>query len=624
MPVNVIGTLKPKNNGKFPVAEAVDIKVTDDLRLDEALENKADLSTVNFALDNKADKTTTTSLQNQINNIISPVTEDAEVINAREGADGTSYQTLKARLDAESVKFEKSIFSLCKSEAPTRRATFSRTTGAEEDGSSTTRICTDNIPVKAGDVILVGHTALNHAVGIWKGEISLENNIRNDSTFIATPETINIEYDGYICIAFAKSDTTETLTPDEFDTYVKVVTESATESELIPIRTQIGSLKIAVEGNRIDKSEYTRMNAYISGGKEITGSQYPFSFYVAVTNNIEYTIKKPLGTSAFRIAFTDSKPVLNMQLASYIDATGEKEITVTATGAYMFVTISFSEELSILEDIYAAIQIYTGRSGSLEERVEKLENVPFDKIRVASYNTGNFTGEGLDEGSTECKLAYRKAIGEVGADLFGLQEDTQYFYDDEDTYPSIYSMYKYYQREGQYEKNFKAFLSNYQINNVKQVFYENRTNMSHYYFLVGELVIKDKKILVVSVHYDWNDITRRRSQISQVISYANNYERAIIIGDNNPYDYTDGVQNSSDSLHAEELAIWEAAGYTPANAGYFGEFTTDLDAHNKYGKVYPCDNIIVSASTIKINNANIVQKDWMDDHAILWADVVIY
>lgn len=104
MPVNVIGTLKPKNNGKFPVAEAVDIKVTDDLRLDKALENKADLATVNFALDNKADKTTTTSLQNQINNIIEPVTEDAEVINAREGADGTSYQTLKARLDGENAK----------------------------------------------------------------------------------------------------------------------------------------------------------------------------------------------------------------------------------------------------------------------------------------------------------------------------------------------------------------------------------------------------------------------------------------------------------------------------------------------------------------------------------------
>ena len=101
MPVNVIGTLKPKNNGKFPVAEAVDIKVTDNLRLDEALENKADLSSVNFALAGKADNSDINNLQSQISEIITPVTQDAEVQNARVGADGTSYQTLKARLDAE-------------------------------------------------------------------------------------------------------------------------------------------------------------------------------------------------------------------------------------------------------------------------------------------------------------------------------------------------------------------------------------------------------------------------------------------------------------------------------------------------------------------------------------------
>ena len=119
MPVNVIGTLKPKNNGKFPVAEAVDIKVTEDLRLDEALENKADLTTLNFALAGKADTadltaleaevdtkadssdltTATTSLQAQIDNIVSGSTADSEVINARVDVNGTSYSTLKARID---------------------------------------------------------------------------------------------------------------------------------------------------------------------------------------------------------------------------------------------------------------------------------------------------------------------------------------------------------------------------------------------------------------------------------------------------------------------------------------------------------------------------------------------
>jgi hypothetical protein len=45
--------------------------------------------------------TAAASLQAQIDNIVSGSTEDSEVINARVGADGTSYQTLKARLDAE-------------------------------------------------------------------------------------------------------------------------------------------------------------------------------------------------------------------------------------------------------------------------------------------------------------------------------------------------------------------------------------------------------------------------------------------------------------------------------------------------------------------------------------------
>lgn len=108
MSVNVIDTIKPKNNGAFPVVEAADIAVSSAKRLPEALAEKADvtdLNATNIAVAAKADAAetveTTTSLQNQINNIVSPVTEDAEVINARVGADGTSYQTLKARLDAE-------------------------------------------------------------------------------------------------------------------------------------------------------------------------------------------------------------------------------------------------------------------------------------------------------------------------------------------------------------------------------------------------------------------------------------------------------------------------------------------------------------------------------------------
>ena len=54
--------------------------------------SKANTSDVNTA---------TANLQAQINNIITPVTQDAEVQTARVGADGTTYASLKSRLDAE-------------------------------------------------------------------------------------------------------------------------------------------------------------------------------------------------------------------------------------------------------------------------------------------------------------------------------------------------------------------------------------------------------------------------------------------------------------------------------------------------------------------------------------------
>lgn len=108
MPVNVIDTIKPKNNGSFPVVEAVDVAVSDELRLPEALAAKADASALddtNDALALKADTSVTTGLQNQIDQIVISASSEAvvapEVASARVGADGTSYSTLKDRLDAE-------------------------------------------------------------------------------------------------------------------------------------------------------------------------------------------------------------------------------------------------------------------------------------------------------------------------------------------------------------------------------------------------------------------------------------------------------------------------------------------------------------------------------------------
>lgn len=65
MSVNVIDTIKPKNNGSFPVVEAVDVKVTNDKRLDEALAEKAsqsELDALSLVVSGKANQSDFESL----------------------------------------------------------------------------------------------------------------------------------------------------------------------------------------------------------------------------------------------------------------------------------------------------------------------------------------------------------------------------------------------------------------------------------------------------------------------------------------------------------------------------------------------------------------------------------
>lgn len=114
MSVKIIDTLKPKNNGSFPIVEAVDVAVNDELRLPEALEAKADaadLVATNDVVASKANTadliSATAELQGEIDQIVISASSEAvvapEVAAARVDAEGKSFQTLKDRLDADSA-----------------------------------------------------------------------------------------------------------------------------------------------------------------------------------------------------------------------------------------------------------------------------------------------------------------------------------------------------------------------------------------------------------------------------------------------------------------------------------------------------------------------------------------
>lgn len=94
------------------IDEAIDRSIANEgqiASLGTAVSAKADTSDVNSALASKADTTDVDDLQSQINSLITPVTQDAEVENARTDSEGATYETLKERLDTENAEIWNSL-----------------------------------------------------------------------------------------------------------------------------------------------------------------------------------------------------------------------------------------------------------------------------------------------------------------------------------------------------------------------------------------------------------------------------------------------------------------------------------------------------------------------------------
>ena len=272
-----------------------------------------------------------------------------------------------------------------------------------------------------------------------------------------------------------------------------------------------------------------------------------------------------------------------------------------------------------------------------------------NKIRVATFNIGDFstaTDRGGNDikygnGTEVTKAEYIAVFEKVGADLWGLQEDSEFFsYPEKETaFDAIYKkIHTNYTRHFTGTYNGKAFLTSLDVQDVKPVNYpaavtsyapNGTTGYGHKWFLTGKINVGGKEIAIASLHFDWACKERRAQQIKTVIEYANANEYCIIIGDFNPENLINGVeQNDADSINPGSKNMYQIdwkmftdAGYVPANGGEFGAHATLMGKGNPRG-VYPWDNIFVSPN-IRILNAEPVYESWMNDHAIFVADLEI-
>ena len=270
------------------------------------------------------------------------------------------------------------------------------------------------------------------------------------------------------------------------------------------------------------------------------------------------------------------------------------------------------------------------------------------RIKVATFNIGDFTtasdsaGNDIRYGSGTQKTLeeYIEVFKAVGADLWALQEDSEFFFypDRVLPYDALYkNIHPNYERVFTGSYNGKAFLSRLELCDVAPVSYPQTATSyapqgaayGHPWFLSGRITVGGKDIAIVTLHFDWHCKERRAAQIREVIRFAKSQEYCVILGDFNPEDLVNGkiasVRESVDSdtvnMYKADWKVFSDAGLLHANGGEFGTFGTIM-RNGAPASPYPWDNILVTPN-IKIVGAEAIYRPWMNDHAIVVAELCI-
>ena len=398
------------------------------------------------------------------------------------------------------------------------------------------------------------------------------------------------------------------------------------------VREQVGELKSDLSElyNVSDKGNFYDVNKALVGhdivsstGKVIVDSRY------TVSNKIYMDFTKPIWfkNSSYVYAYCYGD---NDTYYGRVDIEKQDRYIL-----HTYPSTKYIRLVSLVTDTNVMVMYWDYRSDTFvpyhpiekwiesSKEVEAIKNmvvIPV-KLRIASFNSGDFTGIGLTPNTLETAIIYRKAIADLNADVCAFQYDVGLMNQRSSWDYIIRKFFKDGYFNGNRTYDYFALESKYNLSNKSTTYYVAGTAYSHSYFQHCDLKINGKTIHFVNVHFEWKDNAQRATQIAEVITHVANYDTCIICGDFNPEDYINGVKQSTNLTYREDLQKFIDVGFKPCNANddYLGVVNTIAEKGDFNG---PWDNILVKGN-ITICNFGLLERPWMNDHFPIYIDVIV-
>jgi len=234
------------------------------------------------------------------------------------------------------------------------------------------------------------------------------------------------------------------------------------------------------------------------------------------------------------------------------------------------------------------------------------------KIKMLTYNVGHFNQgklggfQGTDEIASKQLHEWRKWIGDQGVDFMIVNEWNETF-DKEGKYNATDELLKpYYANLYFGAKNewiYNGIATNYPLENIRQVDW-----FGQYYAVVGDLIVGDKKVAILSSHIPWQ-VEWHDEAIVKLKEELKKYTYFICLGDFNAKNKT--------------FEEFKALGYNVASGGAQGWFTT-APGGKMSGRIDVNIDNIVTSENIKIMKVEAPNTGLNDlDHLPVIAEIII-